>query len=139
MWCSKCRQCTVCLTKMDALPNELLEKILAHLPYREQGGCLAVSRHWNRVIERLLPFMRSVNITAKDGCFGEYSSAALDIYTLFSSYKGNLVYVSKYTHTSQSSLENDNCEEKKKMYLFKMEKVNLLSEYTPNLRRGDGL
>ena len=54
---------------MDALPNELLEKILAHLTYKEQGRCLTVSGRWNRVIEKLLPFMRSVNITAEDVCF----------------------------------------------------------------------
>ena len=63
---------------MDALPNELLDKILAYLTYKEQGRCLTVSRRWNRVIGQLLPLVRTVNITAKKRSFREDSSAALD-------------------------------------------------------------
>ena len=64
----------------------------------------------------------------KKKSFGEDSSAALDRYTIFASYKDDLVYVSSCTHSAQSSWENDKREEKKKMYLFKNEKVNFLTD-----------
>ena len=77
---------------------------------------------------QLLFLVRTVSITAKKKSFGEDSSAALDRYTLYASYKDDLVYVSSCTHSAQSSWENDKREEKKKMYLFKNEKVNFLTD-----------
>ena len=77
---------------MDALPNELLEKILVTLTYKDQGRFLTVSRLSNKVIKKLLPAIRFATISSKKGCFGEYSFAVLDRYTLISRYEGNPVY-----------------------------------------------
>ena len=72
--------------------------------------------------------MRTVSITAKKKSFGEDSSAALDRYLLFASYKDDLVYNS-VVHTVHSLHgEKTNGRKRKKKYLFKNEKVNLLTD-----------
>ena len=72
--------------------------------------------------------MITVNITAKKKSFGEVSSAELNRYTLFASYKDDLVY-DPVVHTEHSLHGGkDKREETKKMYLFKNEKVNLLTD-----------
>ena len=104
---------------MESLPPELVEKILANMTYQDQGRILTVNKRWKMIIEGLLP-PRVVNITMKTRGFGRKGKAAIGGYNLYSSYKGNPVYISDCTHKIQTGIRD---RRHSWMYLFKMEKV----------------
>eukprot|EP00091_Calanus_sinicus_P006937 TRINITY_DN17763_c0_g1_i1.p1 TRINITY_DN17763_c0_g1~~TRINITY_DN17763_c0_g1_i1.p1 ORF type:complete len:218 (-),score=24.83 TRINITY_DN17763_c0_g1_i1:101-754(-) len=108
---------------MESLPSELVEKILSYLTYCDCGKVLTVCKRWNMIVKGLLPPTVVIISRQREGNEGK-GNAAVEKYNLYSSYRGNPVYISNCTR----KIWTGNIRSMLRMheswkYLFKMEKV----------------
>ena len=130
------------INKMESLPFELVEKILAYLTYHDCRRVLTVSKRWNMVVKGLLP-PKIVNITGqrKNKSFGGKCKSVVGEYNLYSSYKGNPVYISNCTRNIPTGIHRQHWKEKVGCTYSKWKKYGMKrakNNFLPDMIAGGG-
>ena len=106
---------------INILPEEILLKILSYLTYQDMGRVIVVNKRWRRLVEELLPSVRSLNIPmAKKYVWGKITKG-IDGYRLFATFRGKPAYISENLWTMRNT--NMGMGRLKNMFLYQMDGV----------------